>query len=228
VAVVAAAIACGMLAACGLPAEDSPRLLPADGLGLTETTTTTTSVPSTTDEPTPPVTQPPVPTQPITLYFVRGDSLVPVTRELRSPPDLPSVLASLVGGPNPVEDADGLRSTLPIGAVVRVFPERGVATVDLKPGLFDEVLPDEQVLAFAQLVLTLSAQPGIGQVRFTMGGQPVQAQKGDGSLAPVNVPLTFEDYETLIEGYEPPPTTSTTTTTTTTTTVAPAVPPPSV
>jgi hypothetical protein len=118
-----------------------------------------------------------------------------------------------------LEQAVGLRSTLPPGAVVRVNVDRGVAEVALKGTLLDEILTRDQVLAFAQLVLTLTAQPGIGQVTFTAGGEPISAQRGDGSVARPDVPLTYEDYAELTEGYEAPVTPSSTSSTTSTTSV---------
>jgi hypothetical protein len=211
-----------VLAACGTSAEDNPRLVAEDELefelGLpatTEATTTTATSPPTTR---PPGTLPEPATQPVTIYFVdEDDLLVPTQRELRAPPDNTSVLSALLNGPDRDEGRRGLRSTLPAGAVTRVNVDRGVAEVELAPGLFDEILPRDQVLAFAQLVLTLTAQPGIGQVEFRSDGEDISGQRGDGSLARPGTPLTREDYLELLEGFEPPSSTTTSTTSTSST-----------
>jgi Sporulation and spore germination len=233
-----AALASGgvTLAACGTSSEDSPRLVAEDELqfDLGETVTTAGTTSTSSSPTTRPVGTLPAPaTQPVTIYLVNEDDLlVPIQRELRAPPDLTTVLGALLSGPNPLEEAVGLRSTLPPGAVARVNVARGVAEVALAPDLFDEILTRDQVLAFAQLVLTLTAQPGIGQVMFTSAGEDISGQKGDGSLARPGTPLTREDYVELIEGYEPPVTTTSPTstsstaprpaaTTTTTTTLVP-------
>ncbi|HWC66907.1 MAG TPA: GerMN domain-containing protein [Acidimicrobiales bacterium] len=216
-AVVATMSTLGVLAACGTPPEDSPRLVAADELQFDPADTATTTSSTTT-----PVTQavgtlPDPATQMVTIYFVdEDDRLVPVQRELRAPPDLTSVLGALLNEPNQIEQSDGLRSTLPPGAVVRINLDRGVAEVALSPGLFDEILPRDQVLAFAQLVLTLTSQPGVGQVRFTSGGETLSVPRGDGSLVRPGMALSFEDYAELVEGYEPPPATTTSAPTSTT------------
>jgi Sporulation and spore germination len=206
------------LAACGTPAEDSPRLIAADELQFDPAVTVTTATTTTTTTPTtrPLGTLPAPATQPVTLYFVNEeDRLAPVQRELRAPPDLTTVLGALLSGPNSLEQAVGLRSTLPTGAVVRVNVDRGIAEVALKRTLFDEILTRDQVLAFAQIVLTLTAQPGIGQVVFTSGGDGISVQRGDGSVVRPDVSLSFEDYAELTEGYEPPATIPSTTSSTT-------------
>ncbi len=225
---------CGLVA-CGTPPEDSPRLVSDDEqLFAASETTASTTTSTTTPLTLPPATLPAQETQDVTIYFVdEDDFLVPSERELRSPTDLTSVLGVLLEGPNELEARIGRRSTLPPAAVTRVNVNRGVAEVTLMPNLFDEILPGDQVLAFGQLVLTLTAQPGIGQVEFSSAGEPISVQKGDGSLARPGTPLTFEDYEMLLETFVPPattepptstsaprttPTTTSRTTTTTTTT----------
>jgi Sporulation and spore germination len=214
-----------VLVACGTPPEDTPRLVSEDELQFADSGTTTSTSTSTTSPATLPATLPAPDTQDVKVYFVdEDDLLVPVERELRTPTDLPSVLTELLEGPDPLEQRLGLRSTLPRGAVTRLNVNRGVAEVTLMPNVFDQILPGDQVLAFAQLVLTLTAQPGIGQVEFSTAGEPISVQKGDGSLSRPGIPLSFEDYEMLLETFVPPASTDPTTTTTSprTTTTRPA------
>ena len=54
---------------------------------------------------------------------------------------------------------------------------------------------DDQLLALAQLVFTLTARPGIGQVRFTLRGEAIQVPRADGSL--VATPVSRDDYSAV-------------------------------
>jgi spore germination protein GerM len=55
---------------------------------------------------------------------------------------------------------------------------------------------DEQLLAVAQLVCTLTARPGVGPVSFTLEGAPVDVPTGDGSLT--SGPVSRDDYADLL------------------------------
>jgi spore germination protein GerM len=71
----------------------------------------------------------------------------------------------------------------------------GVARVDLAAE-FSELSPNDQILALAQVVCTLTSLPGIGQVRFTQDGAPVEVLRGDNSLA--DEPVSRADYQRLL------------------------------
>ena len=79
-------------------------------------------------------------------------------------PDVPSG--------NPLADTDTIRE---------VTVTRGVATVDLTES-FNEISGSGQLAAFAQIVYTATARPGVGQVAFTLDGQPSEVLTGDGAL----------------------------------------------
>ena len=64
------------------------------------------------------------------------------------------------------------------------------------------------MLALGQLVLTATARPGVGQVRFTLEGLPVQVPTADGTVT--SDPLSRDDYLALL----PPEDVASTTTTT--------------
>jgi spore germination protein GerM len=115
------------------------------------------------------------------LSVEEGDALSTVTRRVGSS-SLDAVLAELERSPTDAESADGLRSALTdVEAIAGTEVSRGVATVDLSDS-FAEISGSEQLVAIAQLVYTATARPGIGQVTFTLEGQPIEVPRGDGSL----------------------------------------------
>ncbi len=57
-------------------------------------------------------------------------------------------------------------------------------------------------------MLTATARPGVGQVRFTLEGLPVQVPTADGTIA--SDPLSRDDYLALLPPEEVAPTTTTT------------------
>jgi spore germination protein GerM len=131
--------------------------------------------------------------QAVRLYFIRDDTLVEIDRELASR-SIADVIAALVEGPLPGEDED-LRSALPEGAVLAAEVRAGVATIELdRP--FKDVATNEQRLAVAQLVVTMTARPGVGQVAFTIDDEPVPVPTGDGELA--DRPVSRDDYAGLV------------------------------
>lgn len=76
----------------------------------------------------------------------------------------------------------------------------GRATVALSQA-FGELVPrGEQLMFVAQVVCTLTALPGIGQVLFTRDGQPLDVPTGDGALATGAV--SRDDYEELFRPAE--------------------------
>jgi spore germination protein GerM len=133
------------------------------------------------------------------VYLVAEDGLVAVERTVDDPS--PEVLiAELVNGPSQTERDDGLSSPLADGRddeqlIAAVELARGVATVDLAAG-FTSIPADRQVGAIAQIVLTLTAQPGIGQVAFTLEASPVDVPRADGTTT--TDPLARSDYRDLL------------------------------
>jgi len=111
----------------------------------------------------------------------------------------------------------GIRSAIPLrgAASLNVTPDdgSGVATIELPTGFFEQIPPEDQLLAIGQIVLTVTEVGGIGQVLFTQEGQPVGVPRKGGGFSDGNEPLARRDYEELLN--------TTVTTTTTTTTIAP-------
>jgi hypothetical protein len=97
--------------------------------------------------------------------------------------------------------------------------------IDFPEGIFNDMEPRDQRLVFGQIVLTMTSQRGVGQVRFTKAGEPFSVYRGDASLTEPDETVASDDYMTLLTGAEVPidPTTTTTTTTTTLPEVDPGV-----
>jgi spore germination protein GerM len=200
-----------LLAACGLPNDDAYTAIQPDDLpfGISDTTTTsttTTTLPpatTTTTAPQATTTTTTIPTQPVSLYFVLNGRLQPVVRSLPVPILAQTVLDKLEAGPLEQDLPAGVRSAVPQNSLGTVMVSGGVATVDLAPNFVQPTTGTEQPpvpnvdqpLAFGEIVLTLTSLPGIGQVRFTVGGQPQGALAADGSL--VDGPVSADNYASL-------------------------------
>ncbi|MFM7490142.1 MAG: GerMN domain-containing protein [Actinomycetota bacterium] len=193
-----------VVAACGVPESSPNRPLDFDAIPEVFSATTTTTPPTTTSTPSESTTTPPestsstVPVEQVTMFFVAGSQVVPISRLLLSPAAPPQVLAALVEGLPEGDVAAGLRSAIPFGLATTVTVERGSATVDL-PDAFVNGLPGaEQRLAVAQIVLTLTRRAGIGQVVFTSGNRPQAVPRGRGDLTQPGELVACDDYSNLL------------------------------
>jgi spore germination protein GerM len=199
-----------VLAGCGLPNDGAytaiqPDDLPAGISDTTTTSTTTTTVPraTTTTAPEATTTTTTIPSQAVTLFYVLNGRLQPVVRSFPLPVVPQTVMDRLEDGPLPQDQPPGLRSAVPPNSIGPVMVSGGVATVDLAPAFVQpstgtEQLPVpnvDQPLAFGEIVLTLTSLPGVGQVRFTVAGQPQGALAADGSL--VDGPVSADNYASL-------------------------------
>ena len=132
--------------------------------------------------------------EPVALCFVRDGRLVIVSDEIGALGDLRAALDALASPP--ADAGPLLRTALTEPSFVRdVRLLGGIARVDLLPEV--SALPaDEQLLAVAQIVCTLTGRPGVGQVSFTLQGARLAVPKGDGSL--VSSPVARDDYAGLV------------------------------
>lgn len=147
-------------------------------------------------DPDAPPLVPPAPGQSsetVALCFVREGHLVVAEQALAAPVSPRAPLDALA---SPPAEAPRIRSALTDPSIVHeVRLVGGIARVDLLPAV--SALPgDEQLLAVAQIVCTLTGRPGIGQVSFTLEGARLAIPKGDGSL--VTTPVARDDYAGLI------------------------------
>lgn len=177
----------GIAAACGIPVDNAARVdddanVPS---GLLEVDTTTTTPPAAGG------------VADVTVCLVGRDGrLATAVRQVESPVSADIALASLADPPSATERTAGLTSALTADlAVVDTSVEAGVATVELS-GAFTEALAADQLVAIAQIVCTLTAQAGIGQVRFEIANTAVNVPRGDGSTT--SEPVSRQDYPQLM------------------------------
>jgi Sporulation and spore germination len=171
------------LAGCGVPTKSTADRAPSEKVpfGLLEERGTETSGPSTSSG------------YAVELYLhdtttgrlvrfgatIEEATVGAVLRELQEPPRQ---------GPDPLPSGNPLGDT---EVIQEVTVARGLATVDLAES-FSELAGPAQQVALAEIVYTATARPGVGQIRFTLGGEPVEVPRGDGSLS--SEPLTRSDY----------------------------------
>jgi spore germination protein GerM len=170
-------VAAVTLAGCGIPLQSEPEAIEA-GIG-----------------PETPVERPASNGQADgVIYLVQGERLVAVTRDATTRPS--DTLQQLLTGPTPAEARTGLRTAIPVGSVIReVTLADGLATVDVSAG-FAGVGGREEILAIAQLVLTLTVTD-VDRVTIDLEGLPVALPLPDGVL--VTDPVTFADYQVLVD-----------------------------
>lgn len=174
-----AAVLAIALVACGIPIEGEPEPLDVE-------------VPSPSDE------AEPIPGDlaAVSMYLVRNDRLVHVTRDLPSPPSPAIIFESLLEGVTEPEERANLRTSIPPGTRVIEVTENGpLLQLDLSRD-FASVGGEEEVLAVAQIVLTATSIEGVDQVVFALDGVPTEVPVGDGALSAG--PVGVDDYSSLI------------------------------
>jgi hypothetical protein len=136
----------------------------------------------------------------VDLYFVANESLVRVQRLVGGSVSPSSALELLAAGPGAEAGLVGLRSALPGGFSPNVRVIRGVALVDLGEVRLESLSPVDQRLFVAQIVLTLTSRNGVGQVVFSVFGEPIAVPRGRGDLVAPLTPVTFDDYAGMVAG----------------------------
>jgi len=137
-------------------------------------------------------------TEAIDAYFISNSRVLKIVRLVASPAGPDQALATLGSLDTQDPALAGLRTAIPRSFSATVSVERGVANVDSTRGLLDTLSPLDQRLAVAQIVLTLTSRPGIGQVTFSVEGTPTGVPRGRGDLAGPLTPVTFDDYVNLV------------------------------
>ena len=183
-AVAAVLVVVGALASCGVAAEpDANRIEPdAVPFGLLDEEATTTAVQT---------------GRTTGIYLLTKDRLVAVDRSVPDDAGLAELLELVVDGPSEVEQSLGITSAVPAGTIASVDISRGTATVDLTSA-FGDIRSREQLLALAQIVYTLTGQPGIGGVRFSVEGKDVTVPLADGTAS--DDALSRDDFSALDPG----------------------------
>ncbi|WFE40193.1 GerMN domain-containing protein [Micromonospora sp. WMMD998] len=180
--VVPTVLAVVLLAGCGVPVDDEPRLVrEPPGRFPTPSGTTTADPAGRADEP---------------FCFVRDDGLVVVNRGADGLPGVDAHLQHLLAGPNTAERRDGLVTALPGTVAVAGATLTGtVATVEVRQA-GEETGRNDEVLAFGQIVCSLTQRPDVDSVAFRRDGQPLEVPRADGSVS--SLPFTAADYRPLL------------------------------
>lgn len=184
VTLVAALIA---VAGCGVQEDSEPRALVPEEVpfNLLATSTTTTQPP------------PDVPRAPVAVFLVDNvtGQLVRVERPVPAPASAREALRELLEGPTEAELAAGLRSS--VARSTRLLgiegPVDGVVTVDLSD--ISGIAGQDQRLALAQVVFTLTAMPDINRVLFRFEGKLSEVPDGQGQS--IGGPVGRSDFATF-------------------------------
>jgi len=179
-----ALVAMGLvLAACGIGAQQSPQSIARHSVpfGLMAPASTTTTVL--------------VPTSNVAIYLKGRQRLVAVDRAVSDPVTVRSALSALAQGATNSESAQGLESPVSLATPLSLKSIKGTTAVVDLPSSFANLGGQDQIIAVAQIVYTLSLFPRIRQVSIRVGGSPAQVPTGTGRLSPG--PLTRKDYASL-------------------------------
>lgn len=168
-----------MLAGCGIPLDDAPRE-PDNPRPYRSGTATAPGVGSAVER----------------LCLVKDGRIARIQRRLPTARTAPEQLADLFGGPNAAEQADGYTSALTGTLITPRLTLNGAAAVVEIGDWTAQGARSDQVLAFGQIVCTLTTRPDIGTVQFTNAGEPISVPREDLSLS--DRPLTLVDYDELI------------------------------
>jgi len=171
--------------ACGIPTASSPTPIAKSDVPyrLLDPPTTTTTLPG---------TNPAVGVAEQIFLVAPNGRLVAATREVAVPATSSQVLGALLAGPTATESAAGIQSFLTGTGVQATVTQSGpVAAVRFSVNPIQVVGPD-QTLAIAQVVYTLTQQPGITGVTFEIGGKPIEVPTAAGAQVPG--PVGRADY----------------------------------
>ena len=188
--------------ACGVPSASMVVQIPESELPVelnqqaTTSTTSSTLVPESAKDTT--LSIPEVVSEQVELYYISANRVVATNISVASPATTSQVLAALVAGPPGGDNGFGLRSALPKNLSATVAISKGIATIDTTAQFLSDLSPIDQRLAIAQLVLTFTRRPGVGQIVFTVDGVEVAVPRGRGDLSKPGSPVSFDDYSSLL------------------------------
>lgn len=172
-----------VLAGCGVPLQGEPAPIEPQ------------TIPSRFQSPGVPTAGPSAARISVRVNFVRKDRIVTLAREVSSVDRLNGVIQALTAGPTASEQDDGITTALPPGITLTVVVVRGTSVGLELSGETDIRTATENVLAVAQIVLSVTALQTVDEVTFWRDGAPVEALLADGALT--TEPLTAADYEDL-------------------------------
>ena len=165
------------LAGCGVPLDDGPR--PARPAVTADAEPGAAATPGSATE---------------RVCLVRDGMLTPVPRRVRTPLSADAHLRLLLDGPTRAERNRGYSSALTAATLVTgATQDGGLVTVETGAR---ELGRTDDVLAFGQVVCTLSSRLPVGAVVFVHDGSRLRVPRADGSLSAG--PLTIADYAGLL------------------------------
>jgi hypothetical protein len=132
----------------------------------------------------------------VTVYMqAENGRLVAVHRDVAWPATISAILGQLSAGPTAGESGHGLASPASSVGHFKVGPVHGgIVSVEL-PVSFESLGGQDQQVAAAQIVFTVTTFTGIRGVRFLVAGQVAHVPTGDGSLT--QGPSTRGEYSSL-------------------------------
>jgi spore germination protein GerM len=131
----------------------------------------------------------------VTLYLAGASRLVATSRKLANPVTIGAVLRALGEGPTSAQAAAGLESPLSIAAPLSVYSAAAThVTVDMSTS-FTKLTEEDQVVAMAQLVYTLTLFPEITSVFVRIDDRRAKVPTDKGTLS--GGPLGRGDYVEL-------------------------------
>lgn len=113
----------------------------------------------------------------VTVYFVRNGRLLAVTRPATDT-SISTALALLLAGPNGAEATMGVQSAL-VPQQLTATTAGGVVTIAATRD-FTSISGDNQLLAAAQLVYTITDKAPTQRVRITVGGKVIDVPTDQG------------------------------------------------
>lgn len=129
------------------------------------------------------------------LYLVDEGVIVPVTRNLPEPVNTITILESLLGGTTEPEERRGLRTSIPDGTQVLDLEQNdSTVRLDLSSD-FAAVGGEEELLAVAQVVLSVTAVEGVEAVVFELEGVQTDVPLPNGALT--DEPVSGSEYRGL-------------------------------
>lgn len=136
----------------------------------------------------------------LTVCLLKDGLLVSVERRIAEDADLLAITRAL-GQLTDSEAARGLQSTVSGPDEIRAVTLRsGTATIDLAKEA-EQTLTADPLATVSQLTCTLTSQPGVGLLKYSLGGAPIEVPKSDGSLT--DSPVARDDYASLFAPKKP-------------------------
>lgn len=180
----AAVLAAGLLlCACSIGTDASPQQIPRKSVpfGLLAPNSSTTVPEAATDG--------------ITVFLEVESHLITVNRLVPAPATIRSALRALGRGPTSAESAAGITSPVSTAGPLSMISHSGNTVVVNVGGSFSALSGQDQIVAAAQVVYTLTLFPGVHQVVIRVGGQRTLVPTATGRIS--SSPLTRSAYASL-------------------------------